>query len=403
MRINVLTIILADAKYKNKNEMDTLYLLQFACFLFMFINILILGITRLHMKWMNRRYEVSRWLILGAMVGLALQYLMQMLLGFRAQGDSVGAVFNMLVYPPCFSLIAIGIYNIEATHANRRKMNIVCTSIYAAILAAFSIGYIQSGNFHIGSWIYVMIVLFGINVAYCIYMVMVEIKKRRMMLEMMAGYDILPYVRYARASVFVLFLPAIAMPFAVLSTESLYVIGPLGLLAVFFFTLSFMALGYNYVPSEELLDKEEEEKAAMESVEDNACLELQDEELDDKKETLQSKRSERRQKIVRERLDEWCAAKGYRDTSLNMITLSRSLDISRYELSRYLSSCLNTTFRPWLAEVRFEAAKKMMLDNPDFGNDIISAECGFSSRTHLYRMFKEKEGCSPTAWREKNC
>lgn len=47
-----------------------------------------------------------------------------------------------------------------------------------------------------------------------------------------------------------------------------------------------MALGYNYMPTEELLDKEEEEEAAMECVEDNACLELQDEELDDKKETL---------------------------------------------------------------------------------------------------------------------
>ena len=223
------------------------------------------------------------------------------------------------------------------------------------------------------------------------------------MLEMMAGYDILPYVRYARASIFVLFLPAIAMPFAVLSTKSLYVIGPLGLLAVFFFTLSFMALGYNYVPTEELLDKEEEENAVMKNRGDAADSELQDEELDDKKETLQSQRSERRQKIIREKLDEWCAAKGYRDTSLNMITLARSLNINRYELSRYLSSCLNTTFRLWLAEVRFEAAKKMMLDNPDFGNDIISAECGFSSRTHLYRMFKEKEGCSPTAWREKNC
>ena len=383
--------------------MDTLYLLQFACFLFMFINILILGITRLHMKWMNRRYEVSRWLIIGAMVGLAIQFLMQMLLGFRAQDAAVGAVFNILVYPPCFSLISIGIYNIEATHANRRKMNIVCASIYAAILAAFCIGYIQSGNFHIGSWIYVMIVLFGINVAYCIYMVMVEIKKRRMMLEMMAGYDILPYVRYARASVFVLFLPAIAMPFAVLSTESLYVIGPLGLLAVFFFTLSFMALGYNYMPTEELLDKEEEENAAMESRGDDSASELQDTELMDKEESLQTISPERRQEIIRKKLDAWCAAKGYKDTALNMITLSRSLNINRYALSRYLSSCLNTTFRLWLADVRFEAAKKMMLENPDFGNDIISAECGFSSRTHLYRMFKEKEGCSPTAWREKNC
>lgn len=243
--------------------MDTLYLLQFACFLFMLVNILILGITRLHMKWMNRRYEVSRWLIIGAMVGLAIQFLMQMLLGFRAQDAAVGAVFNILVYPPCFSLISIGIYNIEATHANRRKMNIVCGSIYAAILAAFCIGFIQSGNFHIGSWIYVMIVLFGINIAYCIYMIIVEIRKRRRMLEVMAGYDILPYVRYARASVFFVFFTAVSLPFAVLSTKSLYVIGPLGLLAVFFFTLSFMALGYNYVPTEELLDKEEEENAVM--------------------------------------------------------------------------------------------------------------------------------------------
>lgn len=74
--------------------MDTLYLLQFACFLFMFINILILGITRLHMKWMNRRYEVSRWLIIGAMVGLAIQFLMQMLLGFRAQDALCGSRFQ---------------------------------------------------------------------------------------------------------------------------------------------------------------------------------------------------------------------------------------------------------------------------------------------------------------------
>ena len=328
--------------------MDTLYLLQFACFLFMFINILILGITRLHMKWMNRRYELSRWLIFGAMVGLAIQFLMQMLLGFRAQDAAVGAVFNMLAYPPCFSLIAIGIYNIEATHANRRKMNIVCASIYATILAAFCIGFIQSGNFHIGSWIYVMIVLFAFNVAYCIYMIMVEIRKRRRMLEVMAGYDILPYVRYARASIFMLFFPAVALPFVVLSTKSLYVIGPLGLLAVFFFTLSFMALGYNYVPTEELLDKEEEENAVMKNRGDAADSELQDEELDNKKETLQPQLSERRQKIIREKLDEWCATKGYRDTSLNMITLSRSLDINRYELSRYFSSCLNTTFRPGL-------------------------------------------------------
>lgn len=378
---------------------DSLYFLQFACFIFMLINALILGITHLHMKWVNRRYEWSRWLILAGMTGLAIQYLLQMLLGFRAKSDDLGAVFNILVYTPCFTTISMGIYNIEATHANRRKMNIVCTCIYAAIIAVFCIGYSNSGSLNIGNWLYAMLVLFGANVAYCIYMIMIEMRKRKKMLELMTGDDMLPYVRYARASVFALFFSTLTMPFAILSTTLLYIIGPLALLSILFFNLSFVALGYNYVPTEELLDKEEEESAAL-ADEITESSDGQDVESADSKETLPSF-SQERQAAIKEKLDKWCEELGYKDTTVNMFTLSRSLNISKNELSRYFTSCLNSTFRIWLAEVRFEAAKKMMLDYPDYNNDIISAECGFSSRSYLYRIFKEKEGCSPTVWRAK--
>lgn len=379
--------------------MDFLYFLQFACFIFMLINALILGITHLHMKWVNRRYEWSRWLILAGMMGLAIQYLLQMLLGFRAKSDDLGAVFNILVYTPCFTTISMGIYNIEATHANRRKMNIVCTCIYAAIIAVFCIGYSNSGSLNIGNWLYAMLVLFGANVAYCIYMIMIEMRKRKKMLELMTGDDMLPYVRYARTSVFALFFSTLTMPFAILSTTLLYIIGPLALLSILFFNLSFVALGYNYVPTEELLDKEEEESAAL-ADEITESSDGQDVESADSKETLQPF-SQERQAAIKEKLDKWCEELGYKDTTVNMFTLSRSLNISKNELSRYFTSCLNSTFRIWLAEVRFEAAKKMMLDYPDYNNDIISAECGFSSRSYLYRIFKEKEGCSPTVWRAK--
>ena len=379
--------------------MDFLYFLQFACFIFMLINALILGITHLHMKWVNRRYEWSRWLILAGMMGLAIQYLLQMLLGFRAKSDDLGAVFNILVYTPCFTTISMGIYNIEATHANRRKMNIVCTCIYAAIIAVFCIGYSNSGSLNIGNWLYAMLVLFGANVAYCIYMIMIEMRKRKKMLELMTGDDMLPYVRYARASVFALFFSTLTMPFAILSTTLLYIIGPLALLSILFFNLSFVAMGYNYVPTEELLDKEEEESAAL-ADEITESSDGQDVESADSKETLPSF-SQERQAAIKEKLDKWCEELGYKDTTVNMFTLSRSLNISKNELSRYFTFCLNSTFRIWLAEVRFEAAKKMMLDYPDYNNDIISAECGFSSRSYLYRIFKEKEGCSPTVWRAK--
>lgn len=57
------------------------------------------------------------------------------------------------------------------------------------------------------------------------------------------------------------------------------------------------------------------------------------------------------------------------DTILNMITLSHSLDIPKTERSRYFSE-----------------------------TDIISAGCGFSAHTYLYRIFKLKEGCTSTEW-----
>lgn len=102
----------------------------------MLINAFIVAVSHLHVRWENKRYERSRWMIVVALIGLAIQYITQMVFGFRAADDILGAVVNILIYTPCCSLIAIAIYNIETTRANRRKMNLVCGGIYAAILVA---------------------------------------------------------------------------------------------------------------------------------------------------------------------------------------------------------------------------------------------------------------------------
>ena len=52
------------------------------------------------------------------------------------------------------------------------------------------------------------------------------------------------------------------MPVAIFSTTLLYIVGPAVLLALLFFNLTFIALGSSYVPTEELLDKEEENKGS---------------------------------------------------------------------------------------------------------------------------------------------
>lgn len=376
-----------------------LYLLQFACLIFMFISAFFIAVTRLHVRWINRRYEWSRWMIFAALLFMAVHFFLQMYFGFRAMGEDVGAVINVLVYLPCFTLFSMAIYNIEATHTKRRKMNLICAAVYAAMLAAFAVGYSFSGSLNIGAWLYVMLALFFGNIVYCIYMIIIEMNKRKKLLETMTATDMLPFIRYARASIAMLSLIAISMPFAILSTKSLYIIGPVALLVLLFFIVNFVAFGNCYVPTEELLDRErgnsetDDEPTTAEN-----CASQSAADCEQSAQRLSAERSA----FIQVALDKWCADMGYKDSSVNMLTLSHSLDINKNELTQFFSQCQNTTFRIWLSEIRFNAAKKMMKEFPDYNNDIISAECGFSSRSYLYRIFKEKEGCTPVEWRAKN-
>lgn len=381
-----------------------LYLLQFACLIFMFISAFFIAVTRLHVRWINRRYEWSRWMIFSALLFMAVHFFLQMYFGFRAMGEDVGAVINALVYLPCFTLFSMAIYNIEATHTKRRKMNLICAAVYAAMLAAFAVGYSFSGSLNIGAWLYVMLALFLGNIVYCIYMIIIEMNKRKKLLETMTATDMLPFIRYARASIAMLSLIAISMPFAILSTKLLYVVGPLGLLITLFFIVNFVAFGNYYVPTEELLDRErgngetdDEDDADDEQTMAESCASQSAADSDQSEQRLSAERSA----FIQAALDKWCADMGYKDSSVNMLTLSHSLDINKNELTQFFSQCQNTTFRIWLSEIRFNAAKRMMIEYPDYSNDIISSECGFSSRSYLYRVFKEKEGCTPIAWRDK--
>ena len=453
--------------------MDHLFLLQFACFLFMLFNAFTLAVTRLQARWLNPRYERARWLIFVGVLGLAAQYLMQMRFGFRAVDDAVGATVNALVYAPCFTLISMGIFHIEATHVRRGRAYAVCAAINLAIFACFFIGFLHYGSMRIGAWLQAMQALFAVDVVYCIVVIIREIIKRRRLLETMAGSDIMPYVRYSRASLLILFFPALVSPFVIISTKMLYFFAPLGLMAFLFFVLSFVALGYSYQPKESLLDEEadgevrpaavvaqQEKTVAQQAVAapgvaspgeaapsaaapahealangsranaspanaayagttpDNATSESASPHnsatpdsaspadaahaADQAEETQTATLlPEERRKQIQQRLDEWCAAMGYKDGGVNLLSLSHTIHTSKDELTLFFDQSLKTTFRIWLSDIRFAAAKKMMIANPDYSNDIISSECGFTSRTHLYRIFKAREACTPTVWRER--
>lgn len=366
--------------------MDSLYKLQLVCFVFMLMNAAALGLTRLHVKWVNKRYEFSRWTLFVSVLLMALQYFVQMEFGIRAVSDEVATVVNILFYMPCFAMFAVAIYNIVAVRVQLLRYVSGNAMLYALVVAICAAAYIINGNLEMGKWIYVLLAMFVMSMTHSIAILLREIGRRRKVLELETTVDMTMYARYSRSSLAVLFASAYMVACSISSSKILLVLGPLVLFAVFFFIITFISLGYNNAPSEQLISTDD--ASAVEDVETKGGEAEQEPSL-----------SEERMDEIRHRLEEWCANGGYKDCGVNMLTLSRGVKVPKVQLSLFFEKGMHCTFRVWLSDMRFKAAQTMMLEHPDYSNDVISSECGFSSRSYLYRIFKERLGETPTEWR----
>lgn len=364
--------------------MNTLFLVQFACCIIVSMLGLILVLSRFQIRWTNRRYEVSRWLLAFSMFVLAGHFVLQMVYGFRAKGDAIGAVVNVLFYTPISFIISYATYNLICYRSGRKKFVLVGCVSYALILICFFFGYKDTPRgMHIGEWLYVMLALFAVTIIYCIYTTVIEMRYHRKIIEENTTEDLLPFDRYAYASYGMVGFLILALVGAICYRPFLCCVAPLILFSLIFFTITFLGYGYNMIPAEVRLEQE----TADEPLE---VLEVSDE----------VGLSSEKISIIESMLTSWCDKGGYRDSTVNMPMLSVKLGIPRNELSLYFENYLKSSFRIWLSDIRFKEAQRMLLEECRYSNDTISSECGFSSHAHLYKIFKAKTGFTPGQWRD---
>jgi AraC-like DNA-binding protein len=364
--------------------MNTLFLVQFACCIIVSMLGLILVLSRFQIRWTNRRYEVSRWLLAFSMFVLAWHYVLQMVCGFRAKGDEIGAVVNVLFYSPVSSFISYATYNLICYRGGRKKFALMGCVSYALILICFFFGYNDTPRgMHMGEWLYVMLVLFAVTILYSVYTTVIEMRYHRKIIEENTTEDLLPFDRYAYASYGVASIMVLAMVGAICYRPLLYCVAPVMLFSLISFTISFLGYGYNMIPAEVRLELETADEP-LEVMEVSEDVGLTSEKIS----------------IIESLLASWCDKGGYRDCTVNMPMLSVKLGIPRNELSMYFENCLKSSFRIWLSDIRFKEAQRMLLEECRYSNDTISSECGFSSHAHLYKIFKAKTGFTPGQWRD---
>lgn len=376
--------------------MKSLFILQLVCCVITAMLALQLAMASLQVRWKVWRYEISRWILVASMLLFSVHYLLQMIHGFRAQGTDVGAAFNILFYTPVAFAITLSIINIESTGNNVRRYCLRSLMAYILIAIAFGIGMFKNNSLHIGNMLYVMLGLFVASMAYFIFIIRKEANTRRQKLMENFGSDLISYVRYSQASIIMLNLAAGLLPIAIFFNTLLYIIGPLILLSVIFFIQTFIAMGY-YITPKEVIPEDNDAEAT-----DTEAEYTEAEDTKDDKNTLGTNILTANKKTEIElALKKWCEEGLYKDYEVNIYSLATKLGYKKNELTEYFNQSEYTNFRTWLSDIRFNEAVRMMKAYPEYSIDAISTECGFSSHTWIYRIFKQKTGMSPSQWRKQ--
>ena len=360
------------------------------------MQVLVLVISRFQVSVVNRQYEKSRWSLVTAALLLVIHYGLQMVYGFRAHSDDAGVIVNILFYTPVAFLVSHSILNLECEKRRRRRYDLLFVILFVATLVAFGSGWLTRNSLYMPYEQMVLHTLYLVSMIASIFIPISVIHRNRSRVEAETGGDIMPYVRYTWAGYLLFSCTSLALVGAIMWRPLLFVVGPAVLLSAVIFNMSFVAMGYNLAPIDEVLTDvaDDDEAGAAQSMADGDADELAS------GNAVPEQLSPEMVCVVETALAAWCAEKNFRDTTVNMVKLSQSIGVVRRTLSIYFDQHLHTTFRIWLSDIRFKEAQDYIKAHPEYTNESVSSACGFTSRSQLYRIFSARTGMTPREWRD---
>ena len=238
---------------------------------------LVLVVSRFQVSVVNRQYEKSRWSLVAAAVLLMIHYGLQMACGFRAHSDDAGTIVNILFYTPATFLVAHSILNLECEKRRRRRYDLLFGILLVATFVAFGSGWLRRNSLCMPYEQMVLHTLYLVSMLTSIVIPLCEIHRNRSRVEAETGGDIMPYVRYTWAGYLLFCCTSLALVGAIMWRPLLFVVGPAVLLSAVIFNLSFVAMGYNLVPIDEVLTDVADASQSMddgdadESASDRGC------------------------------------------------------------------------------------------------------------------------------------
>lgn len=365
--------------------MDILFAVQLVSFTVITMLAFVLAASRVCLMRRNNIYENSRWMLFAAMIVFAIHFMLQMKYGIRAKGEDLGALVNIIFYTPSGFLITVSQLYLQRGGHKCKRYAIASLLGYALILTVIGIGRWENGSWHIGNYLYLAAILFLACTTHFIVSSARDLHRLNRRIDAETGNPAEVYVRTMRIGTILMHTFNIIICLSIIYTHALFVICPLALLGIAYYVICFVSLGFNMAQVADVLADNEEESEKIN---------------DEKSQVATNELSADKEAEITQAVTKWIAEGGMRDSDASMVSVARRIGVSRQNLSTYLNRKHGCTFRIWLSNLRLEEAKRLVMEHEDYSNETIAQECGFSSASQLYRVFKAATGSTPREWRD---
>jgi len=326
----------------------------------------------------------SRWLMAAGTLLMAVQFFLQYIYDFRDLGVTQAVMVNLVFFVPCASFFTMSIINLQRQGHVEKMIWIVGVAAWLAVVVMITVAAWTDGQplltdtVHMRTAEYLSGIVYTVmQLYYTVILYRGNIRLARA-LDNYYDYDTEGMLRWIRRSVFMLAIVAVGAPFLIFSTGlPLLVYSLMIFFSIYYLVFSFIC----YCVSTDA-------KQVSEASQDDIEMKIEEDEPITKEE------SER----VEEAVKKWVRSGRYLENGITMKMAVREMDVPRYLLSAWLKTTEWELFNPWLAHLRVERACFLIQEHPDWNNDTIALQCGFSSRSYFQQIFKKHMGMTPAKY-----
>ena len=339
----------------------------------------------------NAVFNRARWLMAGGIGLLAIHFLLQFTLRFRESGTTQGVLVNLLFFPLACYLINIAVLYLQRQGAIRRHEWWMGLGAYAVIILLLVVPAIIKGvslltetNALIWGERISVLIFISMLIYYYILQYKDYIRMKRM-LDNFYDYDKAQLVRWLSIySLGMMLLIALVLPVVIFSSPVVYgLYGIVIFTVVFFNVFNFICFGVSADAQQVQLAEQNANESKTDSGSSSVVL------------------SDTDYQQVAKAVEEWIAKGGHLHCGITMQTAANEMRKPRYQLSAWLKTTPYELFNPWLTHLRIEEAKKLLKAHPDWSNDIIAENCGFTTRNYFQTVFKKSTGMTPAEYQTK--